>query len=233
MLIILNRISGYQIPTWISPLAILVVTSILIPNTSFLGHLCGCATGYLCMFLAVSPVHILVIIRLTTKQGVWATFAFLLLPNEYCVGLKGNSTCWADYHITSRWIKKRTVAMVFSLQVLLPHPVSLRILSGSAGWEAVADKGSGLDSCFCDGIFATLALEASQYSVQRLGYMRRTKTNALPKKGVSCVYLRLPLYYTLLMILRERPLQHGSRRLLENHPDMGSAIAALSRPEAA
>ncbi|KAJ4536035.1 putative rhomboid protease [Exophiala dermatitidis] len=42
-----SRISGHQIPTWISPLVILVVTSALIPNTSFLGHLSGCITGYL------------------------------------------------------------------------------------------------------------------------------------------------------------------------------------------
>ncbi|KAL2441791.1 Rhomboid protein 2 [Exophiala dermatitidis] len=41
------EISGHQIPTWISPLVILVVTSALIPNTSFLGHLSGCITGYL------------------------------------------------------------------------------------------------------------------------------------------------------------------------------------------
>ena len=36
-----------KIPTWISPLALICVTTILIPHTSFLGHLCGAATGYL------------------------------------------------------------------------------------------------------------------------------------------------------------------------------------------
>ncbi|KAL6245803.1 putative rhomboid protease [Rhinocladiella similis] len=41
------EISGQKIPTWITPLAIVVVTSVLIPNTSFLGHLSGCITGYL------------------------------------------------------------------------------------------------------------------------------------------------------------------------------------------
>ncbi|KIX00970.1 uncharacterized protein Z518_10036 [Rhinocladiella mackenziei CBS 650.93] len=41
------EISGQKIPTWIWPLAILVVTSVLIPNTSFLGHLSGSVTGYL------------------------------------------------------------------------------------------------------------------------------------------------------------------------------------------
>ncbi|KIW37404.1 hypothetical protein, variant [Exophiala oligosperma] len=44
------EISGQKIPTWITPLAIVVVTSVLIPNTSFLGHLSGCITGYLCEF---------------------------------------------------------------------------------------------------------------------------------------------------------------------------------------
>lgn len=41
------EISGQKIPTWITPLAIVVVTSVLIPNTSFLGHLSGCITGYM------------------------------------------------------------------------------------------------------------------------------------------------------------------------------------------
>ncbi|ETI25033.1 hypothetical protein G647_04403 [Cladophialophora carrionii CBS 160.54] len=41
------EIGGQKIPTWISPLAILLVTSILIPGASFLGHLSGCITGYL------------------------------------------------------------------------------------------------------------------------------------------------------------------------------------------
>ncbi|ERF73453.1 hypothetical protein EPUS_04076 [Endocarpon pusillum Z07020] len=36
----------YSIPTWITPLVIAVVTSILIPPASLLGHLCACAVGY-------------------------------------------------------------------------------------------------------------------------------------------------------------------------------------------
>src|SRR5271154_2634830 len=47
-LTLLFRISSYKIPTWISPLVIIVMTSVFIPNTSFLGHLCGCVVGYLC-----------------------------------------------------------------------------------------------------------------------------------------------------------------------------------------
>ncbi|KIV82091.1 hypothetical protein, variant [Exophiala sideris] len=42
------EISGQKIPTWITPLVLVVLTSILVPNASFLGHLSGCITGYLC-----------------------------------------------------------------------------------------------------------------------------------------------------------------------------------------
>ena len=42
------RISSAKIPTWITPLALIVVTSVLIPNTSFLGHICAVTVGYLC-----------------------------------------------------------------------------------------------------------------------------------------------------------------------------------------
>ena len=43
-----GRIGSAKIPTWITPLALIVVTSVLIPNTSFLGHLCAVTVGYLC-----------------------------------------------------------------------------------------------------------------------------------------------------------------------------------------
>lgn len=39
-------LSTYQIPTWITPIVLLLFVSFLIPNTSFLGHLCGLAFGY-------------------------------------------------------------------------------------------------------------------------------------------------------------------------------------------
>jgi glycosylphosphatidylinositol transamidase len=41
----------YQIPTWITPLVLLLFVSFLIPNTSFLGHLCGLTFGYGCKYL--------------------------------------------------------------------------------------------------------------------------------------------------------------------------------------
>lgn len=39
-----------QIPTWITPLVMVLFVSFLIPNTSFLGHMCGLAFGYGCKF---------------------------------------------------------------------------------------------------------------------------------------------------------------------------------------
>jgi len=40
-------IGSYKIPTWTTPLILSVFLSALIPGVSFLGHLCGLATGYL------------------------------------------------------------------------------------------------------------------------------------------------------------------------------------------
>ncbi|THC98831.1 hypothetical protein EYZ11_001678 [Aspergillus tanneri] len=48
--VILHRntaVVGARIPTWTSPLVACVMVSILMPNTSFLGHLCAIAIGYL------------------------------------------------------------------------------------------------------------------------------------------------------------------------------------------
>lgn len=36
-----------HVPTWTTPLLMVLVTAALIPSTSFLGHLCGVGTGYL------------------------------------------------------------------------------------------------------------------------------------------------------------------------------------------
>ncbi|KAK7520043.1 hypothetical protein IWZ03DRAFT_128159 [Phyllosticta citriasiana] len=40
-------IGPYKVPTWTTPLFIILVTSFLIPNTSLIGHLCGAAIGFL------------------------------------------------------------------------------------------------------------------------------------------------------------------------------------------
>lgn len=39
-----------QIPTWITPLVLVLFTSFLIPHTSFLGHVCGLLVGYGCKY---------------------------------------------------------------------------------------------------------------------------------------------------------------------------------------
>lgn len=40
------ELAGTKIPTWVTPLGAVLVVWILIPNTSFLGHICGLAFGY-------------------------------------------------------------------------------------------------------------------------------------------------------------------------------------------
>ncbi|OAX83142.1 hypothetical protein ACJ72_02502 [Emergomyces africanus] len=40
-------IGSYRIPTWTTPLLIIILVFALIPNTSLLGHLCGLAVGYI------------------------------------------------------------------------------------------------------------------------------------------------------------------------------------------
>jgi len=42
-------ISTYNIPTWTTPIFLTFCISVLVPGSSFLGHLCGLAVGYLCM----------------------------------------------------------------------------------------------------------------------------------------------------------------------------------------
>jgi glycosylphosphatidylinositol transamidase len=42
------QIATVKIPTWTTPLIIVVFTSVLVPNTSLLGHLCGLVFGYGC-----------------------------------------------------------------------------------------------------------------------------------------------------------------------------------------
>lgn len=46
-------IATYNIPTWITPLALVVVVSALVPNTSLLGHVCGLLVGYFCTYCTI------------------------------------------------------------------------------------------------------------------------------------------------------------------------------------
>jgi len=39
-------VGPYKIPTWSTPLILIVVTSALVPNVSLIGHLCGAGLGY-------------------------------------------------------------------------------------------------------------------------------------------------------------------------------------------
>jgi hypothetical protein len=40
-----------KVPTWTIPLVVAVLTAILVPHTSFLGHICGLGIGYICKHL--------------------------------------------------------------------------------------------------------------------------------------------------------------------------------------
>jgi len=42
------QLGDQKIPTWITPLVLVLFVSFLVPNTSFLGHVCGLAFGYGC-----------------------------------------------------------------------------------------------------------------------------------------------------------------------------------------
>lgn len=49
-------IATYNIPTWTTPLFLVIVLSALVPSSSLLGHLCGLVVGYICRF-TLMPVR--------------------------------------------------------------------------------------------------------------------------------------------------------------------------------
>ncbi len=49
-------IATYNIPTWTSPIALLLCISALVPSSSFLGHVAGLVVGYTCMWMPQSPL---------------------------------------------------------------------------------------------------------------------------------------------------------------------------------
>lgn len=49
-------IATYNIPTWTTPLMLVVVVSALVPSSSLLGHLCGLAVGYICTRNSPFPI---------------------------------------------------------------------------------------------------------------------------------------------------------------------------------
>lgn len=75
------------IPTWITPIIMLLFVSFLIPNTSFLGHLCGLAFGYGCKHLIFSPclshsstLLLNGVLKLTCYKGALGYLKFLAPP---------------------------------------------------------------------------------------------------------------------------------------------------------
>lgn len=64
-------ISTYRIPTWTTPLVILLFTTALIPGTSLLGHLCSVGVGYICMLLSITLSYSRLEIGLTSNLRRW------------------------------------------------------------------------------------------------------------------------------------------------------------------
>lgn len=52
-----QSIGSNRIPTWTTPLILLVFVTALVPNTSFLGHLCSVGIGYACQ-CQPHPAHL-------------------------------------------------------------------------------------------------------------------------------------------------------------------------------
>lgn len=50
-------IGPYKIPTWTTPLILVLITSFLVPNVSLIGHLCGAGIGYLCNTPSSEPLY--------------------------------------------------------------------------------------------------------------------------------------------------------------------------------
>ncbi|RDA90921.1 hypothetical protein CP533_5349 [Ophiocordyceps camponoti-saundersi (nom. inval.)] len=98
-------IGGYHFPTWITPLLMIFVVAVLIPNTSLLGHLCGALVGYICEMKAASPC---------VSSGLTADY-------QLCcqVGL-GYLKFLAPPEKALRWIEAR-----LNLLAVLPHYVSV------------------------------------------------------------------------------------------------------------
>jgi hypothetical protein len=42
-----SSVGPYKIPTWTTPLILVLITSFIVPNVSLIGHLCGAGIGYL------------------------------------------------------------------------------------------------------------------------------------------------------------------------------------------
>jgi hypothetical protein len=96
-------IGTHHVPTWTTPLLMVLVVEALIPNTSFIGHLCGVGTGYLCtqttFHTQTNGRHVL-----TRSFAVGLGYLKFLAPPEWAL----------------RWIEGR-----LNLLGRLPHYVSV------------------------------------------------------------------------------------------------------------
>lgn len=102
-------IATYHIPTWTTPLLMIIVVAALVPNTSLLGHLCGVAVGYICEELtSLPPCH--TESRTTTYrtryQADLATSNLLHPPSGRCAGSRRASTFWQPCRTTLASIRR-------------------------------------------------------------------------------------------------------------------------------
>ncbi|TKA68689.1 hypothetical protein B0A49_05174 [Cryomyces minteri] len=68
-----------KIPTWTTPLVIILFVSFLVPHTSLIGHLCGAAIGYLCA--STLPLLLMPLV------------SFLPPPPRLCVRIADRGAC--------------------------------------------------------------------------------------------------------------------------------------------
>lgn len=96
-------IGTYHLPTWTTPLLMIVIVAALVPNTSLLGHLCGVAVGYVGMVM--NHAHKPLFSSLTCGSFIAGLgYVKLLAPPEWAL----------------RWIESR-----LNLLAILPHYVSV------------------------------------------------------------------------------------------------------------
>lgn len=109
-----------QIPTWITPLVMVLFVSVLIPNTSFLGHVCGLSFGYGCMWFSHVGKDCYWL-----YQGLLDISSFSRRLNGPSDGLRGNWTYWEDCHIMYLWIRRHMDDTVYSQRQILAYQGTL------------------------------------------------------------------------------------------------------------
>ena len=79
------QLGDVKIPTWITPFVLVLFVSVLVPNTSFLGHLCGLAFGYGCKL----PDYTAESQRSNSKLGGLGYLKFLAPPEKVLRWIEG------------------------------------------------------------------------------------------------------------------------------------------------